>query len=419
MSNILTYPGIPIVAGGDMMIISDVSVDGNPTRSVSVNQLGAYIGAGGGGGAGVASINALAGAITLVGGTNITLGTVGNTITINSSAGGGTVTSLSTTVAGNSMFATVTNATTTPNIAFTYRGAATQYINGLGNLVVLSSLPNNLTLTTTGTSGVATMVGNTLNVPNYTITGGGTVASLTSTGTTGISTLIAGVLNVPDYANTTNFNVASDTGSTSAMADSSTLTIDGGTGIDTAVTAVVGGVQSTINLANTAVTAGSYTRTNLTVDAQGRITSASSSTPYNANEIGFFISRHTGTSVIEMISVTDDTNIGSTTFSIAEEGTITGAFIITASSNYWSGSYRLTMDINVPVYYDIGGKQVVKTAYCKRIAVNKLQIEFFQETSSSTEILERVDLVIADTSSQGVSPFNGIDLRVKRWFIGV
>ena len=62
------------------------------------------------------------------------------------------------------------------------------------------------------------------------------------------------------------------------------------------------------------------------------------------------------------------------------------------------------MDINVPVYYDIGGKQVVKFAYCKRIAADKLQVEFFQETSSSTEILARVDLVLSDTNSQGVSP---------------
>ena len=61
MSNILTYPLIPIVAGDDMMVISDVSVKGNPTRSVSVDQLGAYIGAGGGGAAGVTSLNAKVG----------------------------------------------------------------------------------------------------------------------------------------------------------------------------------------------------------------------------------------------------------------------------------------------------------------------------------------------------------------------
>ena len=310
MSNITTYPGIPIVAGDDLMIISDVSVEGNPTRTVSVNQLGAYIGAGGGSGAGVASINALAGAITLVGGTNITLTPVGQVITIDSTAENGTVTSVSSTAAGSALNVAVTNPTTTPAVAFTWSGTNAQYVNGAGAVASISTLiaSGALTLTTTGTSGAAALVGNNLNVPNYT---------------------------------------------------------------------------------------------------------------YNANEIGFFISRNTTTSLIEMISATDDTNIGSTTFSIAEEGTITGAFIITASSNYWSSGYRLTMDINVPVYYDIGGKQVVKTAYCKRIAANKLQIEFFQETSSSTEILERVDLVVADTSSQGVSPFNGIDLRVKRWFIGI
>ena len=73
MSNITTYPGIPVVAGQDLMIISDTSEKGNPTRSVSVDALGEYIGATGGG-AGVSTVNAVSGAVTLVGGTNITLG---------------------------------------------------------------------------------------------------------------------------------------------------------------------------------------------------------------------------------------------------------------------------------------------------------------------------------------------------------
>ena len=83
MSNITTYPGISVVAGDDLMIISDISTKGNPTRSVSITQLGNFIGASGGG-AGVATVNGLSGAITLIGGTGITLGTVGNNITINS-----------------------------------------------------------------------------------------------------------------------------------------------------------------------------------------------------------------------------------------------------------------------------------------------------------------------------------------------
>ena len=277
MSNILTYPLIPIVAGDDVMIISDVSIEGNPTRSVSVDQLGAYIGAGGGGPAGVTSLNTKVGAITLVGGTNITLGTVGNTITINSGAGGGTVTSVAATFGGNAFSLAGSPITAAGTLAITPTGGATQYVNGLGNLALLSSIPTSVTLTTTGTTGVATLTGNVLNIPNYSSGGGGgTVTSLTTTGTTGVATLAAGVLNIPNYADTTDFDVASDTGTTSTMAAGKTLTISGGTGINTVGASNPGGSQSTINLSDIAGVAGNYTNSNLTVDGQGRITGASS-----------------------------------------------------------------------------------------------------------------------------------------------
>ena len=228
MSNILTYPGIPIVAGGDMMIISDVSVDGNPTRSVSVNQLGAYIGAGGGSGAGVTSLNTLVGALTLIPGTNITFTTLGNNITINGAATTGTVTSVGLSHGGSAFTVTSlsTPVTTSGTLAITAAGTAAQYINGEGNLTALTSLPFNLTLTTTGTSGLSTLVGNTLNIPNYaTGGGGGLVTSLTTVGTSGASTLTAGVLNVPNYTDTTNFNVAGDTGVLGSIAKAGTLSL--------------------------------------------------------------------------------------------------------------------------------------------------------------------------------------------------
>ena len=291
MSNILTYPLIPIVAGDDMMVISDVSVKGNPTRSVSVDQLGAYIGAGGGGAAGVTSINTLVGALTFVGGTNITLGTVGNTITINSGAGGGSVTSVAATFGGNAFSLAGSPITAAGTLAITPTGGATQYVNGLGNLALLSSIPTSVTLAVTRTTGDATLTGNVLDIPNYGGGGGGTVTSLVVNRTSGDSTLIAGVLNVPNYANTTNFNVASDTGTTSAMAAGNTLTIEGGTGIETVVSGNPGGARSVLNLSDTAVTAGSYTFSALNIDAQGRITGASSGSPVPYKTLVFSISR--------------------------------------------------------------------------------------------------------------------------------
>ena len=44
MANIITYPPITTVAGEDLMIVSDTSLEGNPTRTVSVDALGTYIG---------------------------------------------------------------------------------------------------------------------------------------------------------------------------------------------------------------------------------------------------------------------------------------------------------------------------------------------------------------------------------------
>ena len=199
MSNITTYPGISVVAGEDLMIISDISTKGNPTRSVSVSQLGNFISASGGG-AGVATVNGLFGALTLTPGTNVTFATVGNNITINSGASTGTVTSVAYRHEGNAYNVAGSPITTEGTLVVTPTGEAADYINGLGNLASITGLPVNLApLGVARTSGQATWNPTTrvLDIPNYS----GDITEVTNNGSDGDAGIVPGtkILNIPNY----------------------------------------------------------------------------------------------------------------------------------------------------------------------------------------------------------------------------
>jgi hypothetical protein len=110
--------------------------------------------------------------------------------------GSGTVTNTSV-VSANGFAGTVVNSTTTPAITLSTT------ITGLlkGNGIAISAAVSDtdyqapITLATTGTSGAATLSGNTLTIPQYQ-----GALTLTTTGSSGAATLSGNTLNIPQYS---------------------------------------------------------------------------------------------------------------------------------------------------------------------------------------------------------------------------
>lgn len=75
-----------------------------------------------------------------------------------------------------------------------------------------TALHSLLTLTTTGTSGAATLSGNVLNIPQYSGGGSSPFQTLTTTGTSGAATLVGGTLNVPQYQQALSLTTTGSTG---------------------------------------------------------------------------------------------------------------------------------------------------------------------------------------------------------------
>ena len=184
----------------------------------------------------------------------------------------GTVTSVGQTHAGDAFTVGGSPVTSSGTLAITMAGAASQYINGLGNLITFPTLTSGTV--TSVTSSDTTFIAASGTSP---ITSTGDLSfELSASGTPSASTYLRGDntwATVP--GGYTSFTLGADTGTSNAIVDADIVNIEGIKGISSVIATV--GTTSTVSVGidDSGVTAGTYASANITVNARGQVTSAS------------------------------------------------------------------------------------------------------------------------------------------------
>lgn len=254
------------------------------------------------------------------------------TVTIASTDAGGTVTSVSV-VTANGLAGTVDTATTTP--AITLSTTVTGVLKGNGTAISAAvagtDYQSPISLTTTGTSGAATFIANTLNIPQYQAAGSyvtsvsGTTNRITSTGgttpvidiaatyvgQTSITTLGTITTGVWNGTAITNANLANSTitiGSTSIALGASSTTLAGLTSVTSTsfVGALTGNATTATALATgrTISITGDLAYTSPSFDGSGNVTAAGTLNTVNSNVGSFGSATQTGTFTVNAKGLT-------------------------------------------------------------------------------------------------------------------
>lgn len=303
--------------------------------------------------------------------------------------GSGTVTTVSVATA-NGLNGTVANATTTPSItlgtsitgvlkgngtAISAATANTDYLTppsgtailkaGSGGALVSAAAGTDyqapITLTTTGTSGASTLVGNTLNVPNYAAgAGSGTVTSVSVVSANGFAGSVATATTTPAITLSTSVTgLLKGNGTNISAASSSTdyqvpitLTTTGSTG---AATFAAG----TLNIPNysaagtvTSITAGTGL-TGGTITSSGTITIDSSVVTLTGSQT---LTNKTVTGLASGSTVLDSSG-NSYSFgyrTMPQSNNTSGTLVLSDSAKHYYVTSGITVPLNSSVAFDIG-----------------------------------------------------------------